>query len=220
MNINVLENFYEDPDLIRSLTNEYPIIGCGTGARSIPLQQINQNFYDKFCDKIFSIHNIPSSGLYITTFFMEHEYHPIEIFNQRFVHIDGKNPDVCYMTMEEYRLVLCGQIFMTPDPDPEAGVKVCSLKPEVKWSEKEIMDNCINNYLDPKDKYNAGLIDLDEYVKQHQSYHNNFDLTCDVKNVYNRMVSWKAGTLHSEPMTEKMQKRLTQYFFVERLRSI
>ena len=57
---------------------------------------------------------------------------------------------------------------------------------------------------------------LDEYTKRHTEYHNNFNLTCDIKNKYNRMVSWKAGTLHGDPITNKMSKRLTQYFFVER----
>jgi hypothetical protein len=218
MNINILENFYEDPYHVLSLlNNEYPIVGCGTGARSIPLLDMNIELYNYFCDKIYKLHNLSPEGLYLTTFFMEHVYDPIEIFNERFVHIDGKNPDVCYMTMEEYKLILCGQVFLTPDPDPEAGVKICKLKPEVNWSEKELMDNCINNHLSPKDKYYAGLIDIEEYTNLHKDYHSNFDITCDIKNEFNRMVSWKGGTLHGEPMTKKMKKRLTQYFFIQKL---
>jgi hypothetical protein len=91
------------------------------------------------------------------------------------------------------------------------------LKPHVNWTETELIDNCINNYTIPRNKYDAGLISLEEYEKIHTDYHNNFDIKENVKNVYNRMVSWQAGILHGEPMTKKMGKRLTQYFFIQRI---
>jgi hypothetical protein len=217
-NVNIVESFYNNPlELVNKLTGEYPIIGCGTGRRSVGLQEIDTTLYQQFCQKIFQIHNLNPRGLHVTTFFMEHEYDPIEIFNQRWVHIDGKNPDVCLMTMDEYKLVLCGQIFLTPNPDPEAGVRICDLKPEINWTEKELLDKTVNFYTQPKDDYLAGKINLVEYTKRHTEYHNNFNLTCDVKNVYNRMVSWKAKTLHGDPMTKKMGKRLNQYFFIQRV---
>ena len=58
---------------------------------------------------------------------------------------------------------------------------------------------------------------VDEYTRLHKEYHSNFNLTAEVKNKYNRMVSWKAGTLHGDPITKKQGKRLNQYFFVERI---
>jgi len=215
--VKVLDNFYENPDKILSLiTNDFPIIGCGSGARTISLREMNYGLYKSFCDRIYSIYDIDGSNLFMTTFFMEHELSPIDILNQRFVHIDGKNPDVCYMTMEEYKLILCGQIFLTENADPEAGIKFHKLKDSISWSEKELMDNCINNYLDPKVAFEAGKLSLEEYKEEHRKYHDNFELTQVVDNIYNRMVSWRAGTLHSDPMTNRMGKRLTQYFFLQR----
>ena len=217
----VLDNFYYTPNRIIDLTKgKYPLIGCGDGNRSLPLDQINKDIYLKFCDKIYSAHNTSSKGLSLTTYFTEHISKDIDIFNKRWVHIDGRNPNVCRATVDRYRLVVCGQIFLTPDPDPEAGVKICELKKQLEWSKETLFDNCLNDYLIPKDKYNAGLISLEEYTKLHDDYHKHFDITCTIENKFNRMVSWKAGTLHGEPMTKKMQKRLTQYFFVEKLRSI
>jgi hypothetical protein len=218
MNINVLDNFYSDPDAVTQLVDgNYPIVGCGTGNRSIPLQQINPQLYQDFCRAIFQLHNLDGRGLKVSTFFMEHYANPIEIFNKKWIHIDGKNPDICMMSMEEYKLVLCGQIFLTPEPDPEAGVKICNLKVGNTWTEKQLIENCIDNYTLPRNKYDAGMITLEEYEQIHAEYHSNFDLTCEVKNMYNRMVSWKAGTLHGDPITSKMSKRLTQYFFVEKV---
>ena len=39
--LKVLDNFYGNPEhLIKLLDGDYPIIGCGTGSRSIGLQEI------------------------------------------------------------------------------------------------------------------------------------------------------------------------------------
>lgn len=218
MNICVLDNFYTNPEAVTNLLNgEYPIVGCGTGNRSISLRDIDPSLYVGFCDAIYRMHGLVGENLTIHTFFMEHTPHEIDIFNDKWVHIDGKNPDVCMMTMEEYKLVLCGQIFLSPDPDPDAGVRIHELNPNVNWTEKELIDNCINNYTLPRNKYDAGMITLDEYKEVHKEYHSNFNLTAEVKNKYNRMVSWKAGTLHGDPITKARPSRLTQYFFVERL---
>ena len=216
--IHILDNFYPNPEEVtKLLNNDYPISGCGTGNRSISLQEMNSDVYKQFCSAIYNIHNINPTGLKLTTFFMEHESNPIEIFNKKWIHIDGKNPNICMMSMQEYKLILCGQIFLSKDPDPECGVKICELKPQVNWTEKQLIENCIDNYTNPRVEYDAGKIDLAEYTKRHTAYHDNFNLTCEVKNKYNRMVSWKAGTLHGDPITNKMTKRLTQYFFVERI---
>ena len=216
--ISIIDNFYENPEIIIDKINgDYPIVGCGSGRRSIDLQQIDRSLHNQFCQKIYRTHGLNPFGLCLSTFFMEHEYDPIEIFNERWVHIDGKNPDTCLMSMEEYKLVLCGQIFLTPNPDPNAGIKICSLKPEVNWSEKELLDKTVNFYTKPKEEYYAGKINLEEYTKIHTNYHNKFELTCEIKNVYNRMASWKGKTLHGDPMTKKMNKRLNQYFFVQRV---
>lgn len=216
-NISVLDNFYSNPQQIVSMLNgDYPIFGCGTGNRSIGLQDLDKNLYNDFCNAIYQIHNIPSSpNIQTFTFFMEHTYNPIEIFNHGWVHIDGKNPDVCRMTTDNYKMIVCGQIFLTPDPDPETGVSICDLKTSVNWTEQELIDNTVNDYTLPREKYLSGSITLEEYEEQHRSYHDNFVETCFVKNKYNRMVSWRGGSLHGSKMTKKMQKRLNQYFFVE-----
>ena len=70
MNINVLENFYKEPEsIVAMLDNDYPISGCGTGNRSIPLQQMNPDLYERFCKKIFAIHNLKRDGLHLISFF-------------------------------------------------------------------------------------------------------------------------------------------------------
>jgi hypothetical protein len=216
--IKVLDNFYSDPNgIVNLLNNDYPISGCGTGNRSIGLQEISKPIYNDFCSALFQIHNVNPERLHVTTFFMEHNYNPIEAFNPGWVHIDGKNPDVCRMTVDEYKLIFCGVVFLTLNPDPECGMGIFELKPEVNWDRQKLIDECINDYTLPRELYEAGKITLDEYVKAHTDYHNNFNVTCDVKNKYNRMVSWAGGSLHGQKMTKKMNHRLNQYFFVSRV---
>ena len=213
--IKVLENFYSNPEVVINLLNgDYPITGCGTGSRSVDLFDISPELHEQFCSVIFNIHGIDSSKVYVNTFFMEHYYNAIDIFNHGWMHIDGKNPDACRMIVEEYKLLLCGQVFLTKDPDPETGVQIGALKSGINWTRQELIDKTINDYTIPREEYEAGRINLQEYEKLHKEYHENFVTTCDVKNVYNRMVSWRGGTLHGAKMTEKMPKRLNQYFFV------
>jgi len=213
--LKVLDNFYNNPeDITKILNGEFPIFGCGVGNRSVSLQEISPQIYNGFCDTIYQIHGINPNDVWMTTFFMEHTYNPIDIFNYGWMHIDGKNPDACRMLVEEYKLIVCGQIFMTPDPDPETGVQIGTLKKDRNWSRQELIDRTINDYTLPKENYQAGKITLQEYENIHKEYHDNFELTCEVKNVYNRMVSWRGGSLHGAKMTEKMPKRLNQYFFV------
>jgi hypothetical protein len=213
--LKVLDNFYNDPQgIIDILNGDYPIVGCGVGNRSVSLQEISPQIYSGFCDAIYQIHGINANDVWMTTFFMEHTYNPIDIFNYGWMHIDGKNPDACRMLVEEYKLIVCGQIFMTQNPDPDTGVQIGTLKSDRNWTRQELIDKTINDYTLPKEQYEAGSISLNEYENIHKEYHDNFNLTCEVKNVYNRMVSWRGGSLHGAKMTEKMHKRLCQYFFV------
>ena len=212
--VKILDNLYSNPDFIRTLFTDFPITGCGTGKRTIGLKEIDVNTFNNFCDAIFKIHGIEGSNLHVDTFFMEHESHEIDVFNDRWVHIDGKDPDICLSTIDEYDILVSGQIYLTPNPDPEAGTRICKLKPSVNWTVKELMDKTINFYTLPREKYDRGEITLEQYKLEHKQYHDNFETTCDIKNVYNRMVSWKGGTLHGDPMTTKIGKRLNQYFFI------
>lgn len=211
--IKVIDNFYPNTETVQSLiTADLLTTKCGGGFRSVGIEHIDSTFYKEFCSAIYDLHGIVDrSGLYVTTYFMEHEYNSIDIFNSGMVHIDGNDPN-------KYKLVLCGQLFLTLDPDPSTGASFWKTKDTVAWDQNELYNRTNKNYVLPKKHYDAGLIDLDEFRRQHAEYHNNFESTTFVDNVYNRLVSWPAGTLHGQgKMTTKMPKRLNQYFFVQRI---
>jgi len=214
--IRIVDDFYEDPnEILELLKGDYPITGCGSGKRSVGLQDLSLAHFWKFRKAIYNMHGLDGKNLHMYTFFMQHEYNPIEVFNHNWVHIDGKNPDACRLTTEDYKLVLCGQVFLTPDPDPDCDIEICRVKPGLNWSRQELIDRTINDYTNPKEDLQAGRITQEEFEKLHDEYHDNFVTTEIVKNKFNRLVTWPAGTLHGARMNKNMQRRLTQFFFIQ-----
>lgn len=216
--VKVIDNFYSNPDdIVDLLSGDYPIVGCGSGKRSVGLQEISPKLYNDFCKTIYTLHGLSGRNMHIYTFFMEHNYNPNAVLNQDWIHIDGKNPDACRMITEEYKLITCGQIFLTPNPDLDSDVEICRVKPWVNWSRQELIDRAINDYTEPGMMLKAGKITRDQFKEIHKEFHENLETTCVVKNIYNRMISWRAGTLHGAKLTPNQPKRLTQFFFVQSL---
>jgi hypothetical protein len=214
--IQVVDDFYEDPtEILDLLKNDYPITGCGSGKRSVGLQELSLAHFWKFRKAIYNMHGLDGRTVFMNTFFMQHEYKPIEVFNHNWVHIDGKNPDACRMTTEDYKLILCGQIFLTPNPDPDCDLEICRVRPELDWSRQELIDRTINDYTNPMEDLQRGKISQEEFEKVHDEYHSNFITTELVKNKFNRLVTWPAGTLHGARQNKNMPRRLTQYFFIQ-----
>lgn len=214
--IKVLDNFYNNPESIIEMIDSFPISGCGSGERSIGLEMLDKNLYVSIKESLCAIHTVNPNAVKLHTFFMEHHYNNVDdMFNVSTTHIDGKNPDVCRATVEDYRLAFCGQILLTPNPDPESGVTIHKFKEHIDWSPQEIVKRCIDEYTIPGELYRAGKIDLEEFKRMRKAHDDNFDLTCEIKNVYNRMVSWKGGTLHGQRITKSVPKKLNQYFFAE-----
>lgn len=92
------------------------------------------------------------------------------------IHIDGRNPNSCEITKSEYKLVLCGMIFLTPTLDTNSGISFYEVKDKMIWGENQ---------------FNITLNECYTYNKdQLEEYHSNFYETLSVKNVQNRFVCW------------------------------
>ncbi len=214
--IKVLDNFYIDPNRIISLVDNFPITGCGSGARTIDLCVLDSDIFQSVKESLCNIHNVDHTKIKLFTFFMEHFYNDMdELFNIASTHMDGKDPDICRSSVEEYNLAFCGQILLTSNPDPETGVAIYKFKPHINWNAQEIVKHCIDDYTIPGEEYRAGRINLETFKEMRNAHEENFELTCDIKNVFNRMVSWKGGTLHGQKITKNVPRKLNQYFFAE-----
>lgn len=78
--IKVIDNFYTNPnEIIQLFSGECPVSGCGDSNRSIPLEEISPEIYENFCKTIYSIHGIDGSKVHTFSYFMEHEYNPVDV---------------------------------------------------------------------------------------------------------------------------------------------
>jgi hypothetical protein len=218
--LKITNKFYNDPSIITDIiTNlNYDVTGCGFGKRSPQLFELDEDLYFDVKDSLCYIHNVDPNKINLNTFFMQSNcMFDDDVLNTSSPHIDGKNQDTCrlYGKPEDYRFAFCGQIFMTPIPDPESSCFIYELKDPNVWDWEKLVKECIDEYSVPGEKYRAGEINLAEYKKQRVEYDSQFNVVCEIKNVYNKMVSWKAGTLHSQKVTKQTPSIVNQYFFAE-----
>lgn len=214
--MRILDNFYENTERVLSIINSnFNGSGCGVGLKSPPLEQLDPLLYQQTKNKIFSLYNLPNH-LRFTTYFTIYEYNPIEQLNQYCAHIDGRNNSQCDLGVEEFNLVLCGQVFLSESADENTGITFYEPRPELNWSRQELFDRALNNYLMPKNAYNAGRITLEQYTKLFSEYHDQFNTIDVAPNVFNRMVAWDAGTINSSRMTKKQGTKVVQNFYVEK----
>ena len=198
--IKILDNFYSNVDYVLSLsTDACRKRGCGAGLRSESLETLDKHLYDTFCSAIYSMHGIDGRKVMMTTYFTEHVYNPEK--NAGLIHIDGRNPNVCDVTLRDYRLILGGQIFLTPTNDLDTGIKFYNVNQSAGWTEEEEFDMTLNKC------YTFDKQQLEEYNR-------NFYEIAEAKNIQNRMVSWTAGIKYRSKMTEKQQNRIIQNFYI------
>jgi hypothetical protein len=218
MTYKVIDNFYSNPEeIVRKATCDQPS-PC-PGSRSLRLDITDKDYYNSFKKLIYDIHGIEDrEGLSFTTYFNLIPYNPIEILNYNWPHIDG---DVRYgdttlnHTNYEQRMFLSGQIFLSHIVDDDLAVRFWKEKPELNWSKEELFDKVLFNYLTTRDKYENGLMTLEEYEKKYELFHSYFYLDTKIDNVYNRMVSWKSGMIRGGIMvSEKQGYKLSQNFYV------
>lgn len=215
-NLKIFDNFYNDPDLITKMVTDFVVSGCGTGLKTVDLQNTNARLANDIKFSLCQMHGVDPNHVMMNSFFMQHEYNQVDdYFNRTSIHISGKNAEICRVREDYDRMAFSGQIFLTKDPDPDASIFTHAFKSDVNWSEQEILTKCIDEYTNPGEWYKEGKISLEEYKRLRDEYECNFYTTCEIKNVYNRMVSWKAGTLHSQIVTKKVPNLLYQYFFFD-----
>ncbi len=195
--IQIIDNFYPSTKQLLDLTDSCLNNGCGSGIRSDYLNNICPEIYYKFKDFIFSNYNFSDNKHYLTTYLTKHTYNAE--FTGR-IHIDGRNPNSCDIVKNEYKLVLCGMIFLTPSLDTNSGISFYDVKDSV-WGEEE--------------EFNITLNECYTYNKEQlEQYHNNFYETLSVKNIQNRFVCWTAGSKHRNFITENQQERIVQNFYI------
>jgi len=201
--VTVIDNFYENPDLIKEFALSQKFTpsedGRWPGERSEEVCNLNHNLFKTFCDKLFSLfYNFEKSKV---TWYVETQFQKINrfsedrnsVFNRGWVHSDpGVFSGVVYLSHDN-----CGTNIYTPKKDVDYL--------DLEQKEKFIL-------------YSGQKIDEEEYSKRLLDNNNKFDESIKVRGEFNRLILFEGGAFHGVPSfyTEK-EPRLTQVFFVKKL---
>lgn len=199
--VTIVNDFYEDPDAIRkyALSQEYrhcqfPEDKYGwPGSRTKDLSELNQELYQKVCLKIVSLfHNSEHDVMRwnILTGFQIVG----ECFGSGLIHQDGD-------------VVFAGIIYLSPDAPLDAGTSI--YRKNKLYDEKAYCEAMTQN----DEMLTTGKMPSFEY-------HQMFEETVRVNNVYNSLILFEGDQYHSANNffgTTKENSRLTQTFFIKRV---
>ena len=98
-----------------------------------------------------------------------------------------------------------GVIFLTKNPDDDTGVTIYKSKNghhSITSQEEQIKNT----------HFLGSIVDDDSFNQSYNTYHNQFEDTIKIKNIYNRLVLFNNDTLHAV-QTYGTKERLTIPFF-------
>jgi hypothetical protein len=205
--VTIVDNFYENPDLIRefALSLEYHQSDGGRwpGSRSPLISELNRSFFNTFTNKLFSLFfdfdhsslewNVDTNFQKINKFSSDIN----DIKNSGWIHSDEG--------------LFSGIVYLNPDDYLYSGTSIYKLKPGEE------------NDCPQKTKYlhytNSEEFDEHEHKIEKEYNNSKYIESIRIENVYNRLVIFESGVYHGVPSfyTENNEPRLTQVFFVQNL---
>ena len=202
-----VDNFYDDPDYVREYAlslNYQETPGNYPGSRTDFLHVINPNFFNYFCDKLFSLYydfNKSNVNWIVQTGFQLVPPYGSDknlIKNTGWIHLDSST-------------VFAGVIYLNPIVDINCGTSLYKLKNETPpdpISANEIKTQFYKNKID---------LNYDKLILEHNE---SFIETIKFNNVYNRMISFDSQSYHAANNFQTgTDTRLTQVFFVNEVTS-
>ncbi len=201
--ITIVENFYEDPDVIRqfALAQQYEFCHerenveyVYPGSRTKDLFDLDKEMHKRVCEKLVSVfHNTEHDVMRwaISTSFQS----VTEEYGEGVIHTDQNT-------------IFAAVLYLTPDAPLNGGTSL--FKKNNKFSESE---------------YQAALAENDNNFKNGQivmntDYHKMFDEIVRVNNVYNTLILYEGQYLHAanqffgKGLTDS---RLAQVFFINKI---
>ena len=202
--ITVVDNFLEDPDSLADYaegldftygSQSYP------GLRSDYLHNISPDLYAYISNKILSVFYQRDP-----VYKIDMQFQKINPFSEDKWNVKNKG-----WIHQDKSALFGGVLYLTKDPDPDAGTSMYSKKSEYSLFSKQ------DDLLKAKEKlygHEKKEIDEDSFEKIYSVYHDRFEETLRVKNVYNRLLLFDGQQYHGV-RTYGDRERLTIAFFAE-----
>ena len=195
----IVDNFFEDPNSIVEIANSVAYNptkeGWWPGSRSNYLHNIHPRLFDSITRKITSLFfDTCKEWSYEVCFqkvipFSKNQYYKK---NCGWVHLD-------------YEYNFGGVIFLNKNPDNDTGVSLFKSKKgfhSMTHKEEEVK----------KRHFSVNDVEDSCFEESYDSYHNQFEETVKIKNIFNRLVIFDSKTLHAV-QTYGTKERLTIPFF-------
>lgn len=199
--VTIVNDFYQNPDEIRqyALAQEYrsceaPQDKYGwPGSRTKDLSELDQNLYQKICLKIVSIFHNSEHDVMRWNILTSFQIVGKE-FDRGLIHQDGD-------------VVFAGIIYLSPNAPLDSGTSIYR-----------------KNDLFNEDRYSKALDQNDLMLTTGKTpsfdYHEMFEETVRVNNVYNSLILFEGDQYHAANNffgINKEDTRLTQTFFIKRV---
>jgi hypothetical protein len=207
-----VDNFYQDPNAIRTfaLSQQYFTNESGRypGKRTKPLHLLDENFFQSFCQKLFSVlfdaNTIQNLNWVVST-----EFHIIENMSSDKNSIKNKG----WIHYDDGSSILAGVIYLNPEPNLDAGTSI------FKCIDESVLKNYHENgpWVETKKKFYLEKID-NNYERALTENNNAFVETSRFQNVFNRLVLYDSDLAHGfNTCYSDNDPRLTQVIFVKSL---
>ena len=218
--ISCFDDFYTDPDKVRDYALSLPYTtegGIYPGLRTLELSAFNNDFRYMSVHKFLSMcddFDSPEVDINVDTYFQKiwrFSKDKDSPLNGGWIHTDGST-------------VLAGLVYLSPDPDPNAGTSIYTKKKDAIIPEWMIYEEGVPN----KSKFIQDVLQSDtsspldsikDYDKGLKENNDMYELTLEIKNKYNRMIAYDGDQWHGQSTywMDNEECRLTQVYFLEEL---
>ena len=196
-----VDDFYKNPKQIRdfALSLEYSKPeGIYPGKRTKYLHEIDKEFFQQFCEKLFSLffnYSVERCDWKIETRFQKtysFTENPDDLINSGWDHLDNN-------------VFAAGIIYLNENNTIDSGTTVSRLTTDTDTFDYSIRDKM----------YQGRLANIDEYKNSLEEHKKYFEDTIVFKNIFNRMICYDSSQWHRETnLFYKDEPRLTQVFFI------
>jgi hypothetical protein len=199
-----VDDFFDTPHRVRefALRQKYETTSnMWAGARTDEIFNLDKQLFEMFSHKVISLFMDTDDvdSLTLSARFQKipriSTVHPE--LNQGWVHDDGEN-------------VFAGLVYLNPDPNPNSGTSMFSLKPETAPFDPELSE--IKRSL-----YDGTLDDHSKAVAAIAKHNDKFVETAKFNNVFNRLVCYDASVFHKANSYDNDDDRLTLVFFLKEI---
>jgi len=216
------DDFYTDPDQVRDYALSLPYStegGIYPGLRTRELSAYNDDFHYMSVHKFLSMcddFDSPEVDISVDTFFQKiwrFSKDKDSPLNGGWIHTDNAT-------------AFAGLVYLSPDPDPDAGTTIYRRKKDAiipEWAIKD--DSGVNKsqFIDDvlaSESY-CPIDSIKHYEKGIVENSNQYEPTLEVKNKYNRMIGYDGDQNHCMTTCwtdDDEDFRLTQVFFIKTMR--